>query len=257
MYRRYTSEQLKKLAMGTMFIDHAAVALIYNCGLGEVSPFFETLGKAMRLIGRMAFPLYAFLLVQGFLYTRDWKKYVARVAMFAVISELPYNLVVGKKFLYPAEQNTMFTMAVGLLCMKMVSDLEKFERSSGNSWRTGRGNTSQLMHVGRKWFHWFGTVMVAGVGITVAEVWHMDYGMYGILLLMVFYEFRFRPVEQLMGGCVVLLLMYQNYYAFAAWIAIFLISRYNGERGRKMGYLPYIFYPAHLLVLAVAGMTLQ
>lgn len=240
MYRRYTSEQLKKLAMGTMFIDHAAVALIYNCGLGEVSPFFETLGIAMRLIGRMAFPLYAFLLIQGFLYTRDWKKYVARVAMFAVISELPYNLVAGKKFLYPAEQNTMFTMAVGLLCMKMVSDLEEFECSTGN-----------------KWFRWFGTVMVAGVGIAVAEVWHMDYGMYGILLLMVFYVFRFRPVEQLMGGCVVLFLMYQNYYAFAAWIAIFLISRYNGERGRKMGYFPYVFYPAHLLVLAVAGMTLQ
>lgn len=223
--------------MVTMFIDHAAVALIYNCGLDEVSPFFETLGIAMRLIGRMAFPLYAFLLVQGFLYTRDWKKYVARVIMFAVISELPYNLVAGKKLLYPAGQNTMFTMAVGLLCMKMLSDLEKFEHSTGK--------------------RWFGTVMVAGAGIAAAEVCHMDYGMYGILLLMVFYVFRFRPVEQLMGGCVVLFFMYQNYYAFAAWIAIFLISRYNGERGRKMGYLSYVFYPAHLLILAVAGMTLQ
>lgn len=240
MYGRYTSEKLKKIAMGTMFIDHAAVALIYNCGLDGVSPFLETLGIAMRLIGRMAFPLYAFLLVQGFMYTRDWKKYVVRVAMFAVISEIPYNLVAGKSMLYPAGQNTMFTMLVGLLCMKILSGLEAFARRIGGLWQ-----------------FWVELVLVAGIGGMVAEICHLDYGMYGILLLMVFYMFRFRPVEQLMGGCAVLFLMYQNFYAFAAWIAIFFISNYNGERGRKMGRLPYVFYPAHLLVLAVAGMILQ
>ena len=240
MYGRCTSEQLKKIAMGTMFIDHAAVALIYNCGLDKVNPFFETLGIAMRLIGRMAFPLYAFLLVQGFLYTRDWKKYVVRVAVFAVISEIPYTLVAGKAILYPAGQNTMFTMLVGLLCMKAISGLENFARRTGDLWQ-----------------FWVETVLIAGIGGMVAELCHLDYGMYGILLLMVFYMFRFRPAEQLMGGCAVLFLMYQNFYAFAAWIAIFLISRYNGERGRKMGYWPYIFYPAHLLVLAIAGMILQ
>ena len=255
MYRRYTSEQLKKLAMGTMFIDHAAVALIYNTGLNEISPLLENIGIAMRLIGRMAFPLYTFLLVQGFLWTRDWRRYAARVAGFALVSEVPYDLVAFGTIWNLERQNTMFTMLVGLLCMKMFSELEEFRESSGTSWwpGAGTGNTSLLTPMGRKWFARVGMILTAVTGILAADFLRVDYGSAGILLILVFYMFRFRPAEQLFGGCIVLYFMYFNVYAISAWIAIFLISRYNGERGRKMGYLPYIFYPAHLLVVWLAG----
>ena len=260
MYGRCTSEQLKKIAMGTMFIDHAAVALIYNCGLDKVNPFFETLGIAMRLIGRMAFPLYAFLLVQGFLWTRDWKKYVARVALFAVISEIPYNLVAGDWVWFPEAQNTMVTMVIGLLCMKaIVSVCERMRGANAVVGNELGGESQKLrMDAGNKILEWMSVAMIAVVGMLVAELTHADYGAYGVLLILVLYLFRYKPMEQLGAGCVVLGLAYNfGIYAVAAWIAFFFISRYNGERGRKMGYWPYIFYPAHLLVLAVAGMILQ
>ena len=93
MSGRLTSEKLKILAMGTMLLDHAAAAIIFGSGLNEMSPLVENIGIAMRLIGRMAFPLYAFLLVQGFMWTCDWSRYVVRVALFALISEIPFNLV--------------------------------------------------------------------------------------------------------------------------------------------------------------------
>lgn len=229
MSGRYTSEQLKKLAMGTMFLDHAAVALIYNCGLNLVNPLFEGIGLAMRLVGRVAFPLYAFLLVQGILYTKNWKRYLMRVAVFALISEIPYNLVIGGELWNPGTQNTMMTMCIGLLCMKGISAAEQsFDRI----------------------FRVLMIVEIVLVGMAAAEAWHTDYGAYGILLICVFYLFRYRTVEQTGSACVILLLMYKfTLYGLAAWIAIFFINRYNGERGRKLGLLPYVFYPAHLLFL--------
>lgn len=236
MNGRYTSEQLKKIAMGTMFLDHAAVALIYNCGLDAANPLFVKIGLAMRLIGRVAFPLYAFLLVQGFLYTKSWKRYLRRVVVFALISEIPYNLVVGGTIWDPGTQNTMMTMCIGLLCMKGIAAAERRE--------------NRIMRL----------CLIGGIlfaGMFAAEALHMDYGAYGILLIGVFYLFRHRTAERMGIGCILLLLMYNfTLYGLAAWIAIFFINHYNGERGRKLGMVPYAFYPLHLLVLFVAELLL-
>lgn len=260
MSGRFTSEKLKILAMGTMFIDHAAVALIYNRGLNEMSPLLENIGLAMRLIGRMAFPLYAFLLVQGFLWTRDWKKYVARVALFAVISEIPYNLVAGDWVWFPEAQNTMVTMVIGLLCMKaIVSVCERMRGANAVVGNELGGESQKLrMDAGNKILEWMSVAMIAVVGMLVAELTHADYGAYGVLLILVLYLFRYKPMEQLGAGCVVLGLAYNfGIYAVAAWIAFFFISRYNGERGRKLGIMPYVFYPAHLLLVWLASAVIM
>ena len=241
MTGRFTSEQLKKIAMGTMFLDHAAVALIYNAGLDRVSTCFEIIGLAMRLIGRMAFPLYAFLLVQGFLWTKDWVRYVSRVAVFALVSEIPYDLVAFEMVWNMERQNTMFTMLIGLICMKGIRWAEEIDWGSEEN-----GGFPRLAVI----------MLIAAVGALAAEFLHVDYGAAGIILILIFYIFRYRPAEQWIGGCAALYMIYFNAYAIAAWIAIFLISRYNGERGKKMGYLPYFFYPAHLLALCLAGVII-
>ena len=235
MSGRFTSEQLKKIAMGTMFIDHAAVAIIYGCGLNGWSPLAANIGLAMRLVGRMAFPLYAFMLVQGFMWTRDWKKYLLRVVLFAFVSEIPFNLALSNKIWYSNTQNTMMTLALGLVCMKMLEVLEQ------------KYKDEKIMSLA------LGAWVVVGAMI-IATLFKIDGGAFGLLLVVLFYLFRHRPAEQGVAGCVGLLLIYGfSLSVLFAWIAIFFISRYNGERGRKMGLLPYIFYPAHLLAVWLAG----
>lgn len=98
---------------------------------------------------------------------------------------------------------------------------------------------------------------VVAASMFVAEILRGDYGAQGILLIVVLYVFRHRPVEQMAAGCLALVLIYGfGLEVVFAWIAIFLISRYNGERGRKLGLLPYVFYPAHLLVVWLAGVLI-
>ena len=221
--------------MGTMLLDHAAAAIIFGSGLNETSPLVENIGIAMRLIGRMAFPLYAFLLVQGFMWTRDWSRYVVRVALFALISEIPFNLVLTGDLWYSRAQNTMVTMLIGLICMRMLGTLEKrFWKSDFNE--KFLGSILALWSV--------------AVSMVVAELLHTDYGAAGVLLIVVLFLFRYRPAELVAAGCLAAVLIYGfGFEVLFAWIAFVFISRYNGERGRKLGLMPYVFYPVHLLVV--------
>ena len=279
MIGRLTSEKLKILAMGTMFLDHAAVALIYNTGINEISPLLENIGIAMRLVGRMAFPLYAFLLVQGFLWTRDWSRYVTRMALFALISEVPFNLVIAGEVWYPRTQNTIVTLIIGLICMRMLETLERqFEltpRFGGVTVSPGFGgrrsckekncrmrrDSEEDRYAGTDGVGAGGKILGIALGIwTVAaamfaaELMRTDYGASGVLLVVVLYAFRHRPSALVVAGCLVMALIYGfGLEVLFAWIAFFLISRYNGERGRKLGLMPYVFYPVHLLVVWLAG----
>ncbi len=235
MSGRFTSEKLKILAMGTMLLDHAAAAILFGSGLNEMSPLVENIGIAMRLIGRMAFPLYAFLLVQGFMWTRDWSRYVVRVALFALISEIPFNLVLTGNLWYSRAQNTMVTMLIGLICLRILETLEKKFWESDFSTR------------------FLGAVLAlwsVAASMVVAELLHTDYGALGILLVVVLFVFRYRPAELVAAGCLAAVLIYGfEMEVLFAWIAFFFISRYNGERGRKLGLMPYVFYPVHLLAV--------
>jgi hypothetical protein len=232
---RFTSEKLKILAMGTMLLDHAAAAIIFGSGLNETSPLVENIGIAMRLIGRMAFPLYAFLLVQGFMWTRDWSRYAVRVALFALISEIPFNLVLTGDLWYSRAQNTMVTMLIGLICMRMLGTLEK------RFWKSDL-NEKFLGSILALWS--------VAVSMVVAELLHTDYGAAGVLLIVVLFLFRYRPAELVAAGCLAAVLIYGfGFEVLFAWIAFFFISRYNGERGRKLGLMPYVFYPVHLLAV--------
>ena len=254
MNGRFTSEQLKKIAMGTMFLDHAAHAVVYGGGLHTWSPLAANIGTAMRLIGRMAFPLYAFLLVQGFLWTRDWKKYVSRMFLFAVVSEIPFDLVLAGEVYYPHGQNTIITLTIGLICMKLLDVLgQKYKLSRSLAAGSGRSSDRDFstLFVGYVLAAW-----VMAVSLTAAAVLRSDYGAGGVFLIVLLYIFRHEPAILPVAGGVGLFGIYGfDVDLFFAWIAFFLISRYNGERGRRMGYFPYVFYPTHLLALWFVGKT--
>ena len=310
MSGRLTSEKLKILAMGTMFLDHAAAAIIFGSGLNETNPLMEYIGIAMRLVGRMAFPLYAFLLVQGFLWTRDWSRYVTRMVLFALISEVPFNLVISGEVWYSRTQNTIVTLIIGLICMRMLETLDRqFELTPGFVGVTVRpeaggelavseigglsatpeaggelstpdfgGRRSCKEKNGRKRRdseeeRYAGTdgvgaggkilgvalgIWTAAAAMFAAELMRTDYGALGVLLVVVLYVFRHRPSELVVAGCLAAALIYGfGLEVLFAWIAFFFISRYNGERGRKLGLMPYVFYPMHLLVVWLAGAMIR
>ena len=105
---RFSAEQLKNIALVSMVIDHAAVGLIEQSELASGAAW-SLCGTAMRLVGRVAFPLFAFMIAEGAAHTRDRRRYALRLLLLAVISEVPFDLVAGGTWLFPADQNTVFT----------------------------------------------------------------------------------------------------------------------------------------------------
>lgn len=96
----FSAEQLKNIALVSMVIDHAAVGLIEQSELASGAAW-SLCGTAMRLVGRVAFPLFAFMIAEGAVHTRDRRRYALRLLLLAVISEIPFDLVAGGTWLFP------------------------------------------------------------------------------------------------------------------------------------------------------------
>ena len=207
----------------------------------------------MRAVGRLAFPIFAFLLVEGYRHTSDIRKYFIRLFLFTLISEVPFDLVTTGRLFDMQKQNIFFTLAAGLI----------------------------VLYLGKvaKW-NQMGAVIGIVVIMVVAEALHFDYGIAGILLIVLMYystqdgtaEHAFRnaglvtghypfsrKLRQNMGFAIVSAVLYFLFYGIRqlyAVLAILPISLYNGEYGRKnkvLKYAFYVFYPAHLLILYLLG----
>ncbi len=227
MSKRYflSGSALKLIAMLTMLIDHTAL-FIFSAYPWFVEPFLTLAGRGIslyyicRLIGRISFPIYCFLLVEGFIRTGNRQKYGVRLLIFALISELPWNFVHTGALLY-SNQNVIFTLLFGYIALCA--------------------------------FEYFRTDVVKLVCALVliflcCAYGGADYGLKGLGLILVIYLLRSEPVvKAVVGGC-----MLGNAFATLAFIPI---SLYNEERGFMHGkvgkYIGYAFYPAHLLLLGV------
>lgn len=96
------------------------------------------LGTAMRLAGRVAFPLYGFFLVQGFFHTGDWGRYMKRMVLLALVSEIPFNLICSGRPMYPV-QNTLVTLSITLLALKGIPGRPDLGAGGRGLWRPGGG----------------------------------------------------------------------------------------------------------------------
>lgn len=215
---------LKLIAIVTMFIDHLAVA-----GLTTQTDTYPKLYFAMRLIGRLAFPLFCFLLVEGFSHTRDVKKYALRLLLFAFISEIPFDLVFNRQLFYWQYQNVFFTLFTGLVVIALMDHSK---------------------HV----FHGFLRFMVdcsaLVAGVLLAEfLIYSDYGAMGVLAIVFIYIFRQRQGNVVAMAVSVLWLSAVQFIESASAVDIILVKFYNGKRGLNLKYVFYAFYPAHLLLL--------
>ncbi len=117
--KQITGFGLKMIALVTMTIDHFAAIVLER--ISGTSGLMYNIYFALRCVGRLAFPLFIFLLVEGFMHTRSKKRYAVRLFLFAFIAEIPFNLAFSHELLYPAYQNVFFTLLLGFLGMMFSS----------------------------------------------------------------------------------------------------------------------------------------
>lgn len=210
---------LKWLAVVTMVIDHFALAVYRWLPNYDYNVYF-----VLRKIGRLAFPIYCFLLVEGFFHTRNVAKYFRNCFLFAVISELPFNMAVFGKVVYPKGQNVYFTLCIGLCALILLEKLKlRYEMK----------------------YILLRLVIIAGMAYA-GERLEVDYHWKGVLFIIMFYYVRNMQewVRNVAGICAFA-------YEITAPLAMIPIHFYNGERGRQMKYLFYAVYPVHLLVFGL------
>ena len=244
---------LKLIATITMLIDHIGAVLIENGILGGPYDFnlaaieasaqlsrWLQIDTILRGIGRVAFPIYCFLLVEGFLHTRDVKKYWLRLLAFCVISEIPFDLAIFHRVFYWQYQNVFFTLLLGLTALWLVKWLEDEYLCGGHIWDSRRRMV-------------WGFKTAAAIGICLAAAWLLrtDYDIIGVCLIVLFYMARENRQLQVILAVMV---FFWEPPAVLAWIPICL---YDGTRGsNRWKYWFYAFYPAHLLVLWGIGRLL-
>ena len=195
-------------------------------------------------VGRLAFPIFAFQIAEGFFRTSDCKKYLRRLLLFALISEIPFNLVMGGSWLFPFHQNVLWTLALGLWA---VMALDKARRS---------GNRRDVA----------AAVLTVAAALGLSVVGFTDYGLAGVLTVLLFYaarDFRGAWLCRLAGMVLINCVLIQGQTLPALWdfpiqgfavLALIPIGLYDGRQGRGgkvMKWLGYWFYPVHLAVLGL------
>ena len=211
-----TAAHLRILALVLMLLDHLWATVVPG-------------NLWMNCVGRMAFPIFAFQAAEGYHYTHDFRGYCKRLAIFAAVSEIPFNLMLMSYPIFPFHQNVMLTLLLGLLACRA------FDR--------------------RKWWQ-LALLLLAGV------VTYPDYGVLGVMTVLMFHVFRGRKLHQLLMLIAINWFGYEGQqlllgssevpvqaFAILAFIPIFLYNGEKGKGGRALQYGSYLFYPLHMLIL--------
>lgn len=254
MKKGLSQEALKLIACISMLIDHIGYEIIYRLYVNAAGAYgFETMGQAMpepvrriyllywlcRIIGRLALPIFAFLLVEGIHHTRDRKKYALRLAVGALLSEIPYNLIVSGELLW-REQSIMLTLLLGFGAVVAM------EKCRNMAWKP-----------------------VAMVPFAVlSELLMADYGWAGVALIALFDLSRYMYRRDLIRFCgMIVLFHYMSGTVFQLGgfslpmqvlgaLSMLFIANYDGRkvtRSKTVQWAFYLFYPVHLLVLWLIG----
>lgn len=233
-FKFLNANQLKFLALFFMLLDHMWATIIPG-------------NQWLTDVGRMAFPIFAFQIVEGFYHTSNFKRYAKRLFIFALISEIPFNLFLTGSLIYPFHQNVMFTLLFGLLVIQTLGHARQAKTFKS-------GLVACLTLIGMSLFATFTMV---------------DYGGMGVLTIVAFYLFRGFPgawLGQLVSLVCLNIIFFQGLsipltifgwtYAFPtqgfAVFSLFFIWLYNGQKGSRnpvIQSVAYWFYPVHLLIL--------
>ena len=198
----------------------------------------------MTCLGRLAFPIFAFQLCEGYRHTSDFRRYSLRLLLFALLSEIPFNLFYAGSVIFPFHQNVMFTLLLGLLAIRQA---DRLHREEGIKKKSLRVLTLLLIFAG-------------------SVVLFPDYGLMGVMTVLCFFVFRDHRLFQLAAMAVLNIFAFKGQtipvslgalaYDFPiqgfALLALPLIWLYNGQKGpggKGLRLFWYIFYPLHMLAL--------
>lgn len=222
---------LKNIAIISMLIDHTNKALIYPY-LTSANGFLATISNIFDIVGRIAFPLFCFMVVEGFFKTRSRKKYLLNLLLFGVISEVPFDMFTTASFFNTNWQNVMFTLALVLVTIWIIDILKAKMQSKP------------------KVLWYIVSLLIVGVMCIFAMMLSLDYEHHAILIGYFFYLFHNMPLIAIPFGYAS---MFKEPWAL---LGFGLTLTYNGERGRQNKMLNYLFYPVHLLILGILRLCL-
>lgn len=232
----FNATHLKFLAIVAMLIDHIAWAFV---------PTDSVLGQVMHALGRFTFPIMAFFIAEGFFYTRNFKKYLGRLALFAVVSHFAFQYfnfgriplfspIAGESIFYYLYSSVLYTFTIGLICLWIMK-----------SWNYENTFVKYLLV--------FGLCVLAYPG---------DYLFFAPLLVMLFGQGHGDRSQQLQSGGLVLGFLVivslqsgwrESIYMLATFLPLLFIKYYDGTQGPSrhpvIKYAFYIFYPLHLFIL--------
>lgn len=205
-----SSFTLKMIAVITMIIDHVGAVF-----LSEYQIF--------RIIGRISFPIFCFLLVEGYHHTKNVYKYLFRLVLFAIVSEPIFDKLFFGEWIYKEKGNVFITLVVGLVFMIISS----------------------------KFTHMIERYIVFAVCIMLASFIPMDYGIYGIAMIGGFYFLRDKKIANIIYQGFINVLVIKGTQTYGI-IGSAITTLYNGKKGcSRFKYAFYILYPLHLLILLI------
>ena len=222
-----SQEVLKLIACITMFIDHFGYAIVPRLAIANM----ETVYYICRIIGRLSFPIYCFLLAEGMRRTRNPRKYILRLGVGILLAEIPFDLVVAGGFSWGC-QSVMVTLTLGAVMLLCIEKVEK---------------------------DWLKLLLVLPFTM-LAELTKSDYGGWGIAMIAVFalvdrFAFRFAGillVSYLMPSAMIRVFGVYVSYKLAALFAMLPIGLYSGKKltySKAVQWGFYLFYPVHMLIL--------
>lgn len=209
---------LKSIAVCSMLLDHTGAVL-----------FPELIW--LRYVGRIAFPIYCFLIVEGFVHTRNLAGYMMRLMIFGLLSEVPFDIAFYNTIVYIDYQNVFWTLLLGLFAVSFMS----------------------LVRIKDIRIRIPVQILIAVPFGIIAQLAHTDYRWVGVAMISVMYLFRQTEPFRIVGSTVLMLPAFSTSIEYIGALAFIPLHFYNGKRGvdnQLMKWTFYLFYPLHLIALS-------
>jgi hypothetical protein len=219
----FSGAQLKYIAFISMLIDHVNNALITP--MLDGSGFLLYLSNIFSILGRIAFPIFVFFIVEGFFKTKSRKKYLLTLIVFGIISEVPFDMFTSKTFFNPYWNNMMFTLALCLITIWIIDALK------------------EKIKIKALWYT-VSIIIVIISGLSAMEL-SLDYDYHAVVVAYIFYIFYDKPLIRAGLGYLSIIKELYSFLGFG------LTLTYNGKRGKQYKCINYLFYPVHIFILGI------